>query len=136
MKILMNLNFSWNRTIWCLCKTRILCMHTELYEPIISRKCHWEVKKKITWKIISIYFFREFGIKADAEKYSQYVDFVYDILNTTHANLANLEKYQHIENFENANFLSIAREMSSLIPLMGLNYQRVMTEVIDFFIIK
>lgn len=58
-----------------------------------------------------------------------YVEFVHDILNTTYLNFENLVKYKSNDDFENANFLLIAREMESLIPLVGPNYLRIMTEV-------
>lgn len=74
---------------------------------------------------------RSFGIQPGAENYDTYVKFVHDVLNTTYLNLASLAKYKGIKDFENANFLEIAREMESLIPLVGPKYLRVMTEVIE-----
>lgn len=75
--------------------------------------------------------FRAFQIQPGAENYAVFVEFVYDILNTTYLNFENLVKYQGNADFENANFLLIAREMESLIPLVAPNYLRIMTEVIE-----
>lgn len=58
-----------------------------------------------------------------------YIEFVHDILNTTYVNLENLKKYKGIEPFENADYLQIARDMEKLIPMVGPNYRRIMTEV-------
>lgn len=60
-----------------------------------------------------------------------FVEFVHDVLNTTYLNFENLVKYKGNADFEKANFLLIAREMDSLIPLVGPNYLRIMTEVIE-----
>jgi hypothetical protein len=68
-------------------------------------------------------------MKNDSKDFPLYVQFVHDILNTTYLNFANLEKYKGIEALENADYLEIAREMEKMIPMVGNNYRRIMTEV-------
>lgn len=107
---------------------RLLCAHatTSIQHKLASSssgKILLNQKSKIRKLLFSM-----FNVKSD-ENQSLYVEFVHDILNTTYLNFKNLNKYKGIEAFENADYLEIAREMEKLIPLVGLNYRRIMTEV-------